>query len=196
MELPGAAAFRHTGLRDGFEVVFLRGRDDGLALCGSAAAVEDGRPWTVAYEIVVDRRWSTRSATVITSTEVRTHTCELRTDGHGAWTVDGVDRADLAGCLDVDLEASACTNTLPVHRHSDTREAFDAPAAYVRVDGTVSRLEQRYRPIPGSAAAPEFDYVAPAFDFTCRMVFDSSLLVIDYPGIAVRCPASSSPPTP
>ena len=31
-----------------------------------------------------------------------------------------------------------------------------------------------------------YDYTAPVFDFACRLVYDESGLVLDYPGIAVR----------
>jgi hypothetical protein len=31
-----------------------------------------------------------------------------------------------------------------------------------------------------------YSYAAPAFGFTCTLVYDSSGLVLDYPGIAVR----------
>jgi uncharacterized protein len=40
----------------------------------------------------------------------------LEADGHGQWKVDGEAAPQLDGCLDVDLEASAFTNALPVHR--------------------------------------------------------------------------------
>jgi uncharacterized protein len=31
-----------------------------------------------------------------------------------------------------------------------------------------------------------YHYSAPAFDFSCRLVYDEAGLVLDYPGIAVR----------
>lgn len=40
----------------------------------------------------------------------------LISDGQGRWTVDGEPAPQLDGLIDVDPEASACTNTLPVHR--------------------------------------------------------------------------------
>jgi hypothetical protein len=90
----------------------------------------------------------------------------------------------LDGCLDVDLEASAMTNTLPIHRFgTEDNLVHDAPAAYVRVSNlVVERLEQRYV----RRASGIYDYEAPAFDFGCQLRYDSSGLVVDYPGIAVR----------
>jgi hypothetical protein len=50
------------------------------------------------------------------------------------------------GCRDVDLEASPCTNTIPIHRLGlEAGDSADAPAAYVRwLDLSVQRLEQEY----------------------------------------------------
>jgi len=31
-----------------------------------------------------------------------------------------------------------------------------------------------------------YDYAAPVFDFACRLLYDESGLVLDYPGIAIR----------
>jgi hypothetical protein len=62
-------------------------------------------------------------------------------------------------------------------------DAQDAPAAYVRVANlAVERLEQRYTNLGGD----RYDYEAPRFDFRCRLQYDRSGLVIEYPGIAVR----------
>ena len=58
-----------------------------------------------------------------------------------------------------------------------------APAAYVRADDLrVERLEQTYRRVDER----EYDYESPAADFRCRLVFDASGFVLDYPGIATR----------
>jgi hypothetical protein len=50
----------------------------------------------------------------------------------------------------------------------------------------VDRLEQVYLRAPDEGARQRYDYSAPAFDFRCRLVYDQSGLVADYPGIAVR----------
>ena len=62
-----------------------------------------------------------------------------------------------------------------------------APAAYVRAVGlAVEQLEQTYLRAPDEGTRQRYDYAAPAFDFTCRLSYDESGLVLDYPGIAVR----------
>jgi hypothetical protein len=62
-----------------------------------------------------------------------------------------------------------------------------APAAYVRaVPGPVERLEQLYERVKSSDGLSAYEYAAPAFDFSCQLIYDTHGLVVDYPGIAVR----------
>ena len=37
-----------------------------------------------------------------------------------------------------------------------------------------------------ASTSAEYDYESPAADFRCRLVFDASGFVLDYPGIATR----------
>ncbi|QWF80073.1 putative glycolipid-binding domain-containing protein [Amycolatopsis sp. CA-230715] len=181
--LPPTAAWRHQGLRDGFEVVYFHPLDEGWRFKGCTTAVEDGQTWIVDYVITVDANWATRRAHVRGRAKGQSETRMLEADGKGRWTVDGVPAPELDGCLDVDLESSAVTNALPVHRLglADGASA-EAPAAYVRaLDLGVTSLAQTYR-----ADGLGYDYRAPAFDFETRLSYDESGLVLDYPGIAVR----------
>jgi hypothetical protein len=186
--VPPFAAWRHRHARDGFEVVFLRAGGDGYRLEGTTTAVEDGQAWAVRYLIALDTGWRTRRARVWGQSPNGANELTLEADGAGAWLVNGAAAARLDGCLDVDLESSASTNTLPVHRLGlHVGEAADAPAAYVRaLDLGVERLEQRYARVADDGAGHRYDYAAPAFDYRGQLAYDASGLVLDYPGIAVR----------
>lgn len=185
-DLPTSAAWVHEHARTGFETVFIRATSRGWRFSGHTTAVEDQRPWTVRYEITVDRRWRSRVAEVQGWNDAGTWRVSLRHDGAGRWTVNGTDMSELAGCFDVDLEPSACTNTLPVHRLGETAGPWEAPAAYVRADGGVERLEQSYRPTLDGGPARSFEYRAPRFEFSARLEYDRHGLVLRYPGIARR----------
>ena len=185
-ELPTSASWVHEGARAGFEVVFIRKLARGWRFSGHTAAVEGDRPWTVRYEIGVDRRWRTRTAKVWTWSDVGESTVSLRHDGVGRWKIDGAEEPPLDGCLDVDLEASALTNTLPVHRLGPDVRECEAVAAYVRTDGRVERLEQTYCRARGADDGSTFDYHAPRFGFSARLEYDRHGLVLRYPGIARR----------
>jgi len=112
----------------------------------------------------------------------------LARDDAGRWTVNGEPRPELDGCVDVDFESSAVTNTLPVHRLDFIAGVgVDVPAAFVRAeDLRVERLEQRYTLIDAGPDLMVFHYESPTFEFTCDLRYDSSGLVLEYPGIAIR----------
>jgi hypothetical protein len=185
---PASACWEHRGARSGFEVTYIEDRDGGWRLDGTTAATEDGQPWVVTYSIQVDRAWVTRDAHIAARTAAGSGETRLSADGQGRWLVDGRRAPYLEGCLDVDLESSAMTNALPVHRMNlRVGEAADAPAAYVRAPSlTAERLEQVYQRIADTDARQRYEYSAPAFGFTSRLRYDDCGLVTDYPGIAVR----------
>jgi uncharacterized protein len=186
--VPATAAWQHRDARTGFEVAYFQPLGGGCRIEGSATAIEDGRTWAVEYVIDLDGTGATRSARIRGRSAAGSASTLLEADGAGRWAVDGMPASYLDGCLDVDLESSAMTNALPVRRMSlalGVRAA--APAAYVRAVGlAVERLEQSYLRVLDEAARQRYDYAAPAFDFACRLTYDESGLVLDYPGIAVR----------
>lgn len=186
--LPPSAAWAHQDTRWGFEVVFFERVDDGHQLTGATTAVDDGRPWIVEYEIALDPRWRTRSAQVAGRSLGGLHTRRLESDTEGQWRIDGKPAPHLDGCLDVDLESSAMTNALPVHRLAlSAGQSAQAPAAYMRaLDLGVERIEQRYARTSDEGPHQNYDYAAPAFGFSCQLVYDESGLVLAYPGIAKR----------
>jgi hypothetical protein len=102
--------------------------------------------------------------------------------------VDGVPRPDLAGCVDVDLESSLVTNTLPLHRLDLARgETTEVPAAFVRAeDLSVERIEQTYRLVEQTAGRYVVAYESATFDFTADLVYDAAGLILSYPGLGRR----------
>jgi hypothetical protein len=186
--VPATAAWQHRGARTGFEVAYFQPLGEGCRIEGWTTAIEDGLTWAVEYVIDLDGAGATRSARIRGRSAAGFTSAHLEADGAGRWVVDGVPASHLDGCLDVDLESSALTNALPVRRRGLAPGArAAAPAAYVRAAGLgVERLEQTYQRVPDEAAHQRYDYAAPAFDFACRLTYDESGLVLDYPGIAVR----------
>jgi hypothetical protein len=179
-DLPAFAAWRFVDVVDGFEVVYTQPR----LLRGHTTAVEDGQAYAVRYEIALDDRWRTREARVVSDTIAGPRETVLRSDGDGRWTVDGEHAPQLDGLIDVDLEASACTNTLPIHRLAlPLGEVTEAPAVYVRaLDLSVTRLDQTYRRLNDR----RYDYTSDGGDFRAVLEYDAAGLIVDYPSIAVR----------
>jgi hypothetical protein len=185
-DLPAVAAWRHVGARDGFEVLFIARDSEGYRLEGHTTGVEEGVLWGIRYLVVLDRRWRTRRAHVVGQSQAGSREVRLEVDGD-RWIVDGQRAPSLDGCADVDLEASACTNALPVNRLGlDVGQRAQAPAAWVRVDLSVERLEQSYARTEDADERAHYDYAAPGHDFTAKLVYDENGLVIDYSGLATR----------
>lgn len=187
-DLPPACAWRHQGSgRSGFEVCYPR-LGHGVVLQGQTNAVADGDAWIVRYAIVVDPSWATASAVVQRESASADSTADLVRDRSGRWSIDGQERPDLDGCVDLDLESSACTNTLPVHRlRLAVGQSADASAAFVRADDLrIERLDQRYERLEDDGSQHRYAYRAPMFDVETVLVYDTFDLVVDYPGIAER----------
>ncbi|MET8369593.1 putative glycolipid-binding domain-containing protein [Micromonospora profundi] len=184
---PASAAWRHLDARNGFEVVYFRS-GDGHLMQGCTTAVEDGEPWIVDYTVEVDDSWLTRRVSVTRRGPSGPDEVRLESDGNGRWWVNDEHAPHLDGCLDVDLESSVMTNALPAHRMGlPVGGQAEAPAAYVRVgEMRVERLEQTYLRAPDADGRQQYNYAAPAFEVECRLVYDRSGLVLDYPGLAVR----------
>lgn len=185
---PATAAWRHVADRTGVEVAFFSSAGLGWRIEGSCCAVDAGTAWVCRYLVEIDAAFRTRRADVVGQFATGTLRRTLEADGLGEWLVDGVPAPALSGCLDVDLAASAMTNTLPIHRLDlELDVERDAPAAYVQVDGlAVSRLPQTYRRLPDGPEGPRYDYASPTHDFRAVLDFDRFGLILDYPEIAAR----------
>jgi hypothetical protein len=184
---PATTAWEHHHARSGFEVAYFHVLDDGVRIEGCTTAIEASQTWAVDYAIALDTTWTTRRARIAGRSASGWRSIGLEADGAGHWLVDGEVVPDLDGCLDVDLESSAMTNALPVHRLGlPIGSRATAPAAYVRaLDLAVERLEQSYARVTDETSHQRYDYTAPAFEYACRLVYDEPGLVINYPGIAV-----------
>jgi uncharacterized protein len=168
-------AFRHLGVRDGFEVAWFT---PPTLLRGGSTFVEDGVGHHIAYEIRLAPDGSTSAATIRSLDQ----TVALWRNG-GTWRVDDVTRPDLSECPDVDLESSAVTNALPVARLGlAVGETGRALAAWVRADLTVERLEQTYTRLDER----RYDYVSHHDGFRAVLEYGADGLIVEYPGIAVR----------
>lgn len=106
-------------------------------LAGNVLTVDPCGGWR--YAVTVDEAWRPRHV------EVRSLDGDgatvLTGDGLGRWWQDGAPRQDLRGCLDVDLECTPATNTIPIRRAVDG----EIDVAWVRVPALdVVRVTQRY----------------------------------------------------
>lgn len=83
-------------------------------LAGVAVLDGGGVPGHATYRLEVDATWRTRDAEIEV---VGARDVHLRIEVDDArWTIDGLLRDELEGCLDVDLGWTPATNLLPIRR--------------------------------------------------------------------------------
>jgi uncharacterized protein len=88
---------------------------EGFELSGLILQSHEESPYVVRYAIEVDAAWRTRKVEVGLE-DGGERRLSLRVDAEGNWSHDGQRLEQLAGCIDVDLEWSPSTNTLPIRR--------------------------------------------------------------------------------
>jgi putative acetyltransferase len=119
----------------GPETAHLTALPDGWSLTSEVP----GAAATVAVE--VDRTWRTRRAEVVVAGRPRRLTC----DAEGTWWLDGTPASWLTGAVDVDVEVTPSTNTLPIRRLSTSgTEVAEVTAAWVRVPGDGIELRAQH----------------------------------------------------
>lgn len=113
-------------------------------LRGLIIQTTDAGPFIARYVIALDEDWATPAARVwLENGDLRRLSVEHLA---GSWLVDGQPRSDLAGCVDVDLEWTPATNTLPIRRlRLPVATGRAVRAAWVRFPSlSVEPLEQVY----------------------------------------------------
>lgn len=151
----------------------------GQTLEGSAVLAEP--PAALWYRVVCDAAWRTRSARVtgwIGARDVDV-TIEVR---EGRWFLGDVPQPQADGCIDVDLNFSPSTNTLPIRRlRLAIDESAEVRAAWLRFpELTLERLDQTYIRTGGRT----WQYTSG--DFTADLEVDGEGLVLEYAGLWIR----------
>jgi len=119
--------------------------ENGCQLSGLILQAHQGEPYVVRYSIDVDDGWRTHAVQIEVENDGQ-HQTALMTDGAGHWSRDGKPLPAVENCLDIDLEWSPSTNTLPIRRLTIApRETKTVAAAWVRFPSLeVQRLDQAY----------------------------------------------------
>ncbi len=159
------------------EHLVLRADGDGVRADGVIVAL-DGRPTRLAYAIEAGPDWTVRRLTLAPYGEPGL-VLDRRADGRW-FDGDGAERADLAGCVDVDIALTPFTNTLPIGRLGlGVGEAADVRVVYVQVDHglTADAVDQRYERL-----GPDV-YRYSSGDFTADLTVDGDGLVTAYPDL-------------
>jgi len=156
---------------------------EGISASGVVIGATDRGSFGLAYRLLIDARWRLRTAKLVTAAGGR---LALQADGRGRWTDgDGNSLPELDGCVDLDIEATPFTNTLPIRRLGlRAGERAEISVAYVAVpELDLSIARQRYSRL-GKADAYRFESLESGF--TAELAVDTQGLVLDYPGLFRR----------
>lgn len=170
----------------GTEHVVVRDTNSGVVADGLIAARLGGEAVRCRYGIELDRVWATRSVRVEDLATGRI--VELEVDRRGAWREAGRPRADLAGCLDVDIEVSPLTNTLPIRRLGlEEGDAREVSVAWVRFPSLrVEASRQWYTCLARRLDGALFRFESVASGFRAELEVDADGFVVAYEGLWTR----------
>lgn len=161
----------------GAEFCALSRRGDGWQLAGAAVVAFDGVPLRADYMVECDADWRTREATLAVVSEGVERRLHIRAEGEGVWSVNGQAVDGVRGQIDIDLNVTPATNTLPIRRlNLAVGERAEVVAAWVRFpELTLEPLWQRYTRLSEDRYGYESDG-----HFTTEFVVDDLGLLIDY----------------
>jgi len=150
----------------------------------SQMILADGDLATVDYRIECDVSWRFRRLDVTVRNAAGSSRMSLSVDEEGHWHRADAAQPLLEGCVDIDIDRTPFTNTLPVRRLAWLPGTpRDLDMAYVSIpDLSVRPVRQRYTLLSGSDDG-EAMYRYESGDFRADLRLDASGFVADYPGL-------------
>ncbi|HYH05905.1 MAG TPA: putative glycolipid-binding domain-containing protein [Thermoanaerobaculia bacterium] len=158
----------------GMEACRLVRHADTWRIEGDAVFSNDGVACRASYVVTCDDAWRSQGAQV--SAWIGNESFEVTlTRG---WTRNGETHPELDGCVDLDLQFTPCTNTLPIRRLDLAIGASAAvSAAWLRFPSLrVERLEQKYTRL----SERMYRYESGGGSFVAELEVDDEGLVVRY----------------
>lgn len=165
----------------GHESASLFPQDDSWNLQGTAVFSHNHLPCRLDYHIVCDSHWHTQSARVDGWLDNRLIEIEIVVPPNQHWLLNETDVAEVAGCIDLDLNFSPSTNLLPICRLGlAVGEEAEVRAAWLRFPSfKLEPLEQRYRRIDETT----YRYESDGGRFVTELSVNEAGFVTKYPNL-------------
>jgi hypothetical protein len=173
--------------------------EDGLSATGIQLGAEPA-PFRVDYRLEAPERYVTRELEMTATSDGWERHLLLTHDGSGAWNAEVTDDGDVPGgpwdgelpdlsaALDIDIENSPLTNTMPILREG-FREggAGDFVMAFVTMPSLrVEASPQRYEHVRTTDGGAVVRYISRDGDFTAELELDEAGLLEFYPRLGRR----------
>jgi hypothetical protein len=161
----------------------------------------DPSPYRVDYRLKARDGFVTRAIDLTSHGDGWKRRLELVHDGAGHWGVDLLDDEgdvpggswdgalpDLSDALDIDIENSPLTNTMPILRHCFRRSGSgDFLMAFIKTPSLqVEASPQRYEHVRATGDGSVVRYISRDGDFTADLELDRDGLLTFYPRLARR----------
>jgi hypothetical protein len=138
------------------------------------------------YTLIVDKAWRTLEIRIMVEQAPGSMIAQhLLASGDGTWTdAENHPIPELEGCIDVDIQWSPLTNTLPTRRlELQPGQATDIRVVYVALpDFGIRPMAQTYSRVDAATVR----YESESRSFVRDLVVDDEGYVIDYPGLFQR----------
>lgn len=171
---------------------------EGLSATGTQLGAEPA-PFRVDYRLEAPD-FVTRELQLTATAEGWRRRLLLRHNGAGAWSAEVDDEGevpdgpwhgelpDLSEALDIDIQNSPLTNTMPILRHGFQREGSgDFLMAFVTTPSLrVEASPQRYEHVRATENGSVVRYISRDGDFTAELELDADGLLELYPRLARR----------
>lgn len=162
----------------GHEACRLTEREAGWDLAGTAIFAYEGQACRLDYAIACDEQWRTLSALVSGWVGEQDVEIEVIRDEAGLWRLNLDLIPEVEGCIDVDLNFSPSTNTLPIRRFDlEVGQSVQVRAAWLRFPSfRLEPLEQSYTRV----GANLYRYESAGGRFVASVEVDEAGLVREY----------------
>jgi hypothetical protein len=170
------------GCEVGMEQAGITPAEGGLDVAGVVIGRKDGARFGLSYRLRLDALWHVREADLrLTSGRA----LRLESNGRGLWHENGREQPALQGCIDIDIEATPMTNTLPVRRLAmKPGDSTEIRLCYIDVPAlTSATTRQRYTALDDGATVL-FESIESGF--RAELPVDEDGIVRDYPGLFRR----------
>ncbi|HEX4157660.1 MAG TPA: putative glycolipid-binding domain-containing protein [Rhizomicrobium sp.] len=168
---------------DGLEHLVRDAGPDTISARSVVIGDDEGNKFGLSYRINCTPDWSVREFQIVVAGGASLRLSAL--GQAGLWEKGGLFVPELTGCIDIDIEATPFTNTLPIRRLMlAPGERRIIRVVYISVPSLrVHAAEQAYTRL---AAPGRYLYESPASGFRAELETDPDGLVIDYPGFFHR----------
>jgi len=148
-------------------------------LAGTAVFLDDKIPTQLAYDDVCDSNWQTLSGKVAGWVGSKAIEIEISVDSDHRWRLNGMERPEVAGSIDIDLNFSPSTNLLPIRRLAlAIGQEAEVKAAWLRFpEFTLEPLAQLYRRVDSAT----YQYQSAGGRFVRELEVNAAGFVTHYP---------------